>query len=76
MAERSPVSLKTREEEHRAEAYSDKRHKELDDRDIDKIEKERHEVNTKLNTDCLKKKNLSVIHLLYIISYIKFICFM
>ena len=52
MADQSPV--KKRGEENSAEKERGKKkphtHKKLDDKEIDKIEEDRHEVNTKQNT--------------------------
>ncbi len=54
MAENSPESLKTgEEEENNSEVHKGrevKRSKVLDDREINQIEEERHEVNTKWST--------------------------
>lgn len=68
MAVLSPVKKRKREPKNNTkDAREGKRHKELDDREIDKIEEDRHEVNTKRSTvwalavfkDWLVQKNMS-----------------
>lgn len=50
MADQSPVKKRRREETSEEKEREVKRHKELDDTEIDKIEEDKHEVNTKRNT--------------------------
>ncbi|KAL7403403.1 hypothetical protein ABVT39_000137 [Epinephelus coioides] len=68
MADQSPVKKRRREETSEEKEREVKRHKELDDTEIDKIEEDKHEVNTKRNTawamsvfkDWLIEKKMSI----------------